>query len=42
MPVFMVMVVVMVMVAGGLGFAGAAGELVNQLDELVRRGMVLA
>ena len=40
--VSMVMIIVMmVVVAGGLGFAGAAGELVDQLDELIRRGVVL-
>src|SRR5438128_3810036 len=43
MPVFVVlMMMVMVMIARGLGFAGAAGELVHQLDELIRRGVVLA
>ena len=43
MLVFVVLVmVVMVMFTGGLGFAGAAGELVHQLDELVRRGVVFA
>src|SRR5262245_48098230 len=45
MAVFVVMVtvaVVMVMLARGLRLAGAAGELVHKLDELIRRGMVLA
>jgi hypothetical protein len=40
--VLVIVVVVMVMVASGLGFAGAAGKLVHQLDELIRRGVVLA
>jgi hypothetical protein len=43
MVVFMMLVVmVMVVVACGLGFAGSPGELVHQLDELIRRGMVFA
>src|SRR5262245_53851565 len=43
MVVFVVSVlVVMMMVARGLGLADAAGELVHQLDELIRRGVVLA
>jgi protein CrcB len=35
-------VVGMVVLARGLRLAGAAGELVHQLDELIRRGVVLA
>jgi hypothetical protein len=43
MPMFVVLVMVMVMMlARGLGLAGAAGKLVHQLDELIRRGVVLA
>ncbi len=41
MMLFVVMVVVMmVMFTGGLGFAAAAGELVHELDKLVRRGVM--
>jgi hypothetical protein len=45
MPVLVVVVTVVVMVvllARGLRVAGAAGELLHQLDELIRRGVVLA
>ena len=44
MSVFVVMrlmLVVMMVLAGGLRFASAAGELMYQLDKLVRRGVVL-
>ena len=41
--IMMVIVVVMVVVlARGLRVTGAAGELVHKLDELIRRGVVLA
>ena len=41
--VMMVLVLVMMVVlASRLGFVGAAGQLVHQLDELIRRGVVLA
>src|SRR6266496_1388593 len=43
MPVFVVLViVVMVVIARGLRFAGTAGQLVHELDELIRRGVVFA
>jgi hypothetical protein len=45
MPVLVVLVVVlmvMMLSARRLGVAGAAGKLVYEFDELVRRGMVLA
>src|SRR5438094_940969 len=35
-----VFVIVMVMLARGLGFAGAAGKLVHQLNEFIRRGVM--
>src|SRR5882672_10092397 len=41
MLVVLVMVVMMV-IARGLGFAGAAGKLVHQLDELILRSVVIA
>jgi predicted tellurium resistance membrane protein TerC len=45
MFVFVMLVIVMVMMVmftGGFGFAGTAGKLVHELDELVRRGVVFA
>src|SRR5262245_32420572 len=45
MLVFMVMLfvtVVMMLLARGLRVAGAAGQLMHQFDELIRRGVVLA
>ena len=36
----MLVMVVMVVFTGGLGFAGAASELVYELDVLIRRSVV--
>ena len=41
MPMFVALVMVkMVMLASGLGLAGATGQLMDQLDELIRRSVV--
>lgn len=42
MMISMVMVMMVMVFLGRLRFTGAAGELVNEFDELIRRGVMLA